>query len=339
MPLICYKSKRFDDATVSVIDSAVEIVEDYARQGYDLTLRQIYYKFVSRDLFPDRWWLWDSIGRKWVRSSEGVVGATKNAEPNYKWLGGIVNDARLAGLIDWQYITDRTRNLEQNGHWECPQDIVRACSQQFRIDRWVRQGNYVEAWIEKDALVGILEKACVPLDIPYFSCRGYTSQSEMWAASQRLLGKMTNGKDVHIIHLGDHDPSGVDMSRDIEQRLKMFVQHHLWENEDVTATLSVHRIALNMDQVRQHRLPPNPAKTTDARSSGYMDRFGDESWELDALEPATIVGLIQAKVEDLTDRVEWEKSEKEEESHKKDLVLCADKWPSVVKSLRKKVKR
>jgi hypothetical protein len=100
---------------------------------------------------------------------------------------------------------------------------VEACVEQFRLDKWGKQPNCVEVWVEKDALVGVLQVACEPLDVPYFSCRGYTSQSEMWTAAMRLLTHVRAGKHVYIIHLADHDPSGIDMSRDIRERIEMFI--------------------------------------------------------------------------------------------------------------------
>lgn len=334
MPKICYQSKRFDAATF--IAKANQILEEYAAQGYDLTLRQLYYQFVAR-------------------------GFISNKDTEYKRLGSIVNDARLAGEIDWSRITDRTRNLKQNGHWDSPSSIVAARARQYQIDKWASQDNYVECWVEKDALVGVLEVACQPLDVPYFSCRGYTSQSEVWGASQRLLAKIQDGKKVVIIHLGDHDPSGIDMTRDILDRLTMFLQYHRSveifrnnprpSNEDKDAWITrlvelsgqdsqymspveVRRIALNMDQIEQYGPPPNPAKLTDSRSRGYIDRFGDESWELDALDPATITGLIQDAVFELRDLDRWEESVSQEDVEKQELKRVANAWGTAVEATR-----
>ena len=198
---ICYQKKNFSGSSLAVIRQANAIIEDYEAQGYDLTLRQLYYRFVSKGLIP-------------------------NKDIGYQKLGSIINDARLAGMIDWDRITDRTRNLRKNSHWDSPQDIVATCAKQFQHDKWKDQKEYVEVWVEKDALVGILEQACEPLDVPYFSCQGYTSQSEMWGAAQRLLEKIRAGKKVTIIHLGDDDSSGVDIRRDIKERLQGFIERH-----------------------------------------------------------------------------------------------------------------
>jgi hypothetical protein len=326
MPLICYQKHNFDPGSLEIIHTATNILEDYAAQGYDLTLRQLYYQFVARGIIP-------------------------NKDTEYKRLGSIINDARLAGLVDWSHITDRTRNMQQNSHWSSPREIIEACQEQYQIDKWKRQTNYLEVWVEKDALIGVLEVACRPLDVPFFSCRGYTSQSEMWAASQRLLAKLREGKTVHIIHLGDHDPSGIDMSRDIEDRLTLFLRHHrirdycqahlkaspsrssstaLWispvmkiADTDAVEPVTVHRIALNMDQVRQYNPPPNPAKLSDARAKGYIEQYGEESWELDALEPAVITGLIQSAVDELRDGEAFKAALEEERQHREKLLTVA----------------
>jgi hypothetical protein len=293
MPKICYVPKNFSEAKLKTIAIANRILVDYARQGYDLTLRQLYYQFVSRALIANR-------------------------ENEYKNLGSLINDARLAGLIDWKHITDRTREVRQNPHWDSPSQIVNACVDQFQIDKWDRQQNYVEVWVEKDALVGVLEVACKPLDVPYFSCRGYTSQSEMWVAAMRLLEHHKAGQDLYIVHLGDHDPSGIDMTRDIEDRLNLFLEHHVGHR------VTINRVALNMPQIEQYTPPPNPAKLTDSRCASYMEKYGDESWELDALEPSVITALIQDTVSDLRDEDLWDEAVREENSHKRALEDAAE---------------
>ena len=336
MPLICYQPKKFDPGTRVVIQRANEILDEYAAQGYDLTLRQLFYQFVARGVIP-------------------------NKDTEYKRLGSIVNDARLAGEIDWDRITDRTRNLKENSHWANPQDIVAACGDQFQVDKWDTQPNYVEVWVEKDALVGLLEVACRPLDVAYFSCRGYTSQSEVWVASQRLLAKIRAGKRVTVIHLGDHDPSGIDMTRDIMDRLHNFLSYHGIrdvaqqnptrngeEFEDYKERLrpilqnawqcaepvEVHRIALNMDQVQQYAPPPNPAKLTDSRARGYIANYGDESWELDALDPTTITDLIRLHVGRLRDDKLWEAAVAQEQKGRRELKAVAGGWDDAVRATK-----
>lgn len=162
--------------------------------------------------------------------------------------------------------------------------MIASARYSYLLNKWDGQPNYVEVWVEKDALVDIVGQACRPLDTPYFSCRGYTSQSEMWSAAQRFISQDYRDNRV-IIHLGDHDPSGIDMTRDIQERLKLF-----------EADVIVKRVALTMNQIQTYNPPPNPAKLSDSRCGKYIDQYGDESWELDALEPKVITDLITDEV-------------------------------------------
>ena len=262
MPKVRYKTMKLKEGTLRTIAQAIKILEAYDAKGYKLTLRQLYYQFVGHDLFPDdRRWRW--TGSRWVKDPDG----TKNADPNYKWLGTAIDSGRLCGLIDWSYIEDRTRNLEARTHFENPDDVIEAAFHSYRIDRWARQDVRPEVWIEKEALSGIFERVCRKWDIPLFACRGYTSQSEMWSAAQRLHLYRNKGQQPIILHFGDHDPSGIDMTRDIHDRMGVF-----------KLPMEVQRLALNMDQIEHYRPPPNPAKSTDARFRSYRAAFGNESW-------------------------------------------------------------
>lgn len=299
MPKICYIEKTFNPEHLRLIGLANDIITSYHAQGYDLTLRQVYYQMVARDEIP-------------------------NTMQSYKRLGGIIDDARLAGLIDWTAIVDRTRKLRELGHWETPADIIVSASHSFRIDKWKDQDCRVEVWVEKDALVGVIGQVCERWDVPYFSCRGYTSSSEMWLASQRLKRHSRGGQTPIIIHLGDHDPSGKDMTRDIDDRLTLFM-----------GGLEVNRIALNMDQIEQYDPPPNPAKITDSRAKKYIEEFGDESWELDALEPSVIDALIDEKIQEIIGLDLWEEAVEAEEKERQHLGQAAERWSEVVTMLNK----
>ena len=242
-----------------------------------------------------------------------------NTTKSYKRLGNIVNDARLAGLIDWESIEDRTRAVVSPSHWDNPTDIVAACAQSFRRDKWIGQAYRPEVWIEKEALAGVVEGVCRELDIPFLSCRGYTSQSEMWSSAMRLKAfAKTSGQKPVILHFGDHDPSGIDMTRDITDRLRTFM-----------GGLELRRLALNMPQVEQYKPPPNPAKVTDSRFESYRQNFGGDSWELDALEPSVLVALIRDTVQSLRDDAKWNAAVEEEARDRKSLATAAERWGEI----------
>lgn len=292
MPRICYERKNFGADSLGVIAQANVIIAEYAKAKYKLTLRQLYYQFVSRDYIP-------------------------NTMQSYKRLGSIINDARIAGKIDWDAIEDRTRNLEKQATWDSPKDILEACAKQFKFDWWEDQDFRVEVWVEKEALVGVIERTAYKYRCPYFACRGYTSQSEAWAAGRRFKEYNEAGQAVKVIHLGDHDPSGIDMTRDNLERLTLFA-----EQGDV----EVIRVALNMDQVRQYNPPPNPAKLTDSRCTGYIRNFGNQSWELDALRPDVIDGLISSEIEKYIDDEKWEEAEQREANARERIAEMAENW-------------
>lgn len=300
MPKIQYQEIKFRPETLKLISICESILEEYDAQGFDMTLRQLYYQFVSRDIIA-------------------------NKQSEYKRLGSIVNDARLAGLIDWNSIVDRTRNLRTLTAWDNPEEIIENSAAGYHLDRWATQSVRPEIWIEKDALAGVFERVAHELDVPLFSCRGYTSQSEVWSAAQRML-RHEKGRNhdegvkqlPFIIHFGDHDPSGIDMSRDIKERLAGFGGH-----------LTFKRLALNMKQVEEYEPPPNPAKLTDSRCQGYMARFGDESWELDALEPQVLAELVREAILDVRDDVAWGEIEKRETEDKQILQQISDRYDDV----------
>lgn len=306
MPRIAYEERRFIRTSKALIIQANVIIQEYRDQGFTLTLRQLYYQFVARGLL-------------------------ENTQRSYKNLGSIVSDARLAGLIDWNSIEDRTRRLESNGHWDSTGDIVEAVADQFTIDLWVGQEYRPEVWIEKDALVGVIAPVCKDLDVPYFACRGYVSQSAQWRAGRRLQEYRANGQKPIVFHLGDHDPSGIDMTRDNGDRLALFAQPMLTEpNWTAEGGVEIIRLALNMDQIEEHSPPPNPAKVTDSRFKGYVADFGAECWELDALEPAMIVQLIRDAVEGVTDPDPMAERASLQGTMRADLQAAAENWDDIM---------
>ena len=310
---IQYQPFKFQPWREALIEQVNQIVDAYREQGYSLTLRQVYYQFVSRDWLPERW-------------ADKATGSTNN-ERSYKNLGKLVSEGRLAGLISWEAIEDRTRELTSNAHWTAPVDIVGGAAQQYAIDKWEPQPKRVEIWVEKDALEGVIARPARMLDVSYFSCRGYTSQSAMHEAARRLQGYIENGQQVVLLHLGDHDPSGIDMTRDIEQRLGLFLGRH-------SAELEVRRIGLNMDQVRRYGPPPNPTKVTDTRAQTYIDTFGRRCWELDALEPSVIDRLITDEVLAERDQELWDEKAREEAAEQQLLSACHERWDEVARFLQ-----
>ena len=237
MPKIQYKEIAFKQKSLDLIELVNSVIDEYRAQGYELTLRQAYYQLVAR-------------------------GYIENNERSYKNIGSLINDGRLAGLIDWNSITDRTRNLRNRAHWDQPQDVIYSAKYSYLLDKWEGQPNYVEVWVEKDALI------------------------------------------------------------DIQERLEMF-----------GADVYVKRVALTMNQVTTYNPPPNPAKITDSRCGKYIDQYGEESWELDALEPQMLTKLITNDVTALRDDAIYQAICDREEAEKRELQTVADEYQKVISFL------
>lgn len=290
-------TKRFHNETLGLISTINAILDNYEAQGYDLSLRQLYYQLVARNLI-------------------------ENTEKSYKNIGNVVSDARLAGLIDWNMIRDRGRTTSHSSHCESVSSVVRSSMYGFKVDMWARQNNYVEVMVEKQALEGVLEPVCYEFDIPFSANKGYSSSSAMYDASKRFIVAAQEGKSLHVLYLGDHDPSGIDMTRDVDDRFQLFITGPT-DDEHIH---TVNRLALNMDQVRKFKCPKNPAKLTDTRANDYIRKFGVSSWELDAVEPSTLAQLVKDAVNNLIDPDIWEEDLAKEKLGRDELTQLADNY-------------
>lgn len=273
-----YIEKRFSAESCSLLTVIDEIVEEYQADGYMLTTRQVYYQLVARDI-------------------------VENSLNSYKRVAGLINDGKLAGALDWDALEDRTREFKTRGHWNSPSEILAASADQYHEDLWDGQSSRVFVIIEKEALVGVLESLCHRYDVPLLAARGYPSGTVLREFAQRhLIPALHGGVYCKILHLGDHDPSGIDMTRDLRDRIELFSEQ--------SSGLHVDRIALNMAQIEELRPPENPAKSTDARFASYRKKYGASSWELDALPPAYLNQLVESRIQAMIDDVRWRERQK-----------------------------
>lgn len=283
--------KRFSSDNAYKIVLMNAILDEYSAQGFDLSLRQLYYQLVARDHI-------------------------ENSPKSYKNLGNLVSNARLTGYIDWSMIVDRSRSQIINQHWDDPGHIVQAAAKSFQIDKWENQPIHMEVMVEKDALSGVLLPVTKRQDIYFTANKGYPSASLLYRMSKRLIYYLGLGKDIYILHLGDHDPSGMDMTRDLADRLELFTGY----------PVNIQRLALNMDQIEQYNPPENPAKLTDTRANVYIQEYGYSSWELDALEPKVLAELVNNFVDEHRDKSLWQEALDKETDMQQDLNTFADQW-------------
>jgi hypothetical protein len=286
--------RKFSPASKEIIVLVNLILSDYESQGFRLTLRQLYYQLVSRAYIPNT-----------VRS--------------YKNLGNLVSDARQAGLIDWYMIEDRGRYTSIPSHWRNPGEIIDGAAASFRTDPWIDQPYHIEVMVEKDALSGVLDPICRKLDVGITANKGYSSSSTTYNIAKRIYYKQKAGKKICVLYLGDHDPSGIDMTRDVKKRLQLY---------SGIDDIEVVRLALNWDQIEMWKPPENPAKETDARFEAYAAEFGTSSWELDAVEPKVLADLVKDIVLKRIDVPKWKAAKAREKAMRLELKQFAAKYVS-----------
>lgn len=242
-----------------------QIIERYQSQGYRLTLRQLYYQLVSSDIIP-------------------------NKQAEYSKLSTLLKEGRMGGVVDWDAIEDRLRRPDKPSSWDSPKQILESCIAQYRCDRMKGQKTYIEVWVEKDALSGVLKRVTTKYGIPIIVNRGYSSATAMFDAHERFQIANDNGQEIKVIYVGDFDPSGQDMIRDITDRIQEFNRHDY--------DFKIVPIALTWDQIKQYDPPPNPAKISDPRAKEYIKKHGATSWEVDALRPDVLNDLLESSIRD-----------------------------------------
>ncbi len=272
-----------------VVPLVNEILDQYT---FALTVRQIYYRLIS-----DPYLLFE------------------NTRSNYNGFDRILTKAREEEEIDWTRIEDRTRQSiggEEKIADETPEDFLQAyiytlksCWQYYDKKMWTSQKKFLEVWVEKDALSSLVSQACRKYRILTFPSRGYSSFTKIKEGIDRL-SYLEDKEQICILHLADHDPSGLGMTQDLKNRFAKYDADFI----------EVERIALNIEQVREFDLRPNPVKRADSRAAEYVQAFGTECWELDALPPDELQKIIVAEIETYIDLDAWKDTEEEIEEGK-----------------------
>lgn len=279
---MAYSFRSMHSSSQRLLDQMIKIIEGYEQRGYKLTVRQLYYQLVSRNVVP-------------------------NDMSSYQRTSKVLQTGRMTGQVDWDTIVDRARVPRMRQQYPTMGSFVEAVKNSYRCLRWDGQEYYLEVLVEKEALAGILEPVTDKYHVLLLANKGYLSTSAMHDVALRM-GMHEQDRQCIILYMGDHDPSGMDMVRDIRDRLRGFMCY-----------TRVERIALTMDQVGQHDLPPNPAKRTDPRSRRYSDEYGGRSWELDALNPEILTGILREHILRYLDVRKYEEAIRREQREKDEL--------------------
>jgi len=297
----------------------------YMKKKIKLSNRQLYYRLVGKDLIP-------------------------NFIEIYKRVCKFLTDCRYGGYIDWDAIEDRGRVPKRKSQWNTVQDLIDSAVNSYRLPRWKDQEYYVELYCEKEAMDSVLRPITDKYHIYFGYNKGYCSASTIYDIAKRVKTQIEKGKKVKVLYLGDHDPSGLDMIRDVEQRIKEFLiiwlddyfwktecenkesdwyktyehGHDGWRNyfeqDYINEKFEVIHVALTTDQIKQYNPPPNPAKFTDPRANDYVSMHGKISWELDSIEPEILMQLTEDAILKYLDIDKYNKWLKKENKDIKKLV-------------------
>jgi len=262
-----------------VVEAALEVFEQYDTA---LTLRQLYYRLVSRHLFT-------------------------NTINSYKRLSRIMVKAREQRDVPVNCLEDRSRRILGRGDtgYATAEEFLRRritglkeSYKEFTMPMWDDQPNYVLVSLEKDALSRLMSDIANQYSVRTFPTRGYPSFTYVNRMAA-YIRKRLKGKPTVVLYFGDFDPSGIDIERDLADRLRKYD----------AGDFKVIRIALTKDQIQQYDLPPMPVKRSDARSEGFLESYGDQSVELDALDPNTLKFMVAQSIAANIDLDLWRKKE------------------------------
>jgi hypothetical protein len=321
-----FRNFKLSNSNVEKLNMINSIIKEYQQEGYKLTLRQLYYQLVSRDIIP-------------------------NKQSEYSKLSKLLKEGRMSGVVDWEAIEDRLRVPFIPYSNTSPTQAIEDAIDQYRLNRQRNQQVYLEVWVEKDALSGVLRRITSKYHINLLVNRGYGSVTAIHDAYTRFSNQIRKGNKVKILYLGDHDPSGIDMIRDIKERImEMLMQldgisllenkygevfhrneefqnwneekyddddffydeevrvleesgEYVWRYDKayIKDSFNVEAIALTTEQIKTYNPPPNPAKVTDPRAKDYIKKFGRVSWEVDALNPKTLNQILTNSIENNID--------------------------------------
>ena len=212
-----------------------------------------------------------------------VKGIVEKSEAGYSKVQTDLVAMRRNGQLPYDWLADNTRWQRKPVTFDSIQEALQDTAHFYRKSLWRNAECYVEVWLEKDALAGVVTPVTDEYDVPLMVARGYASLSFLHNAAEHIAAM---GVPTFIYHLGDYDPSGVNAGEKIEQTLRELAPD---------ADISFARIGVTPEQIRAWNLPTRPTKQTDSRSKG----FGDISVELDAISPETLRGLVRDYLEQL----------------------------------------
>jgi len=252
--------------TTRLIAAAVAILKAES----PMTIRQLFYRLVSQGLIP-------------------------NDRKSYQNVSRVMTKPRDDGRCSFDAIVDRSRPSYTPSVWKDASKYGEAIKKSYRKDYWETQPNHVEIWTEKDAIIGSIEPVTDELGVTVRVGRGFLSTTKAHDIAERFQGI---DKPIHVFYLGDHDPSGQEIERDLYERIRTYGSGYF----------DLERLAIHKSDISLYNLPPLRIKDGDLRAAKFRRQYGEECVELDALPPDILRARIRDAVEYLQDLVAWNRA-------------------------------
>lgn len=260
-----------------------------------ISVRGVFYRAVSTGIYPN------------------------TEQKYYRQVCGIILKLRRAGIVPYLWVTDGTREHYKPSSWSGLQDFGDTVRAAYRKDFWASQTDYLEVIVEKDAMSGVLRPVSDEYDIGLNVIRGNSSETFVWSLAERLR---EIEKPVFILYAGDHDPNGLDIERDIRQRLQRFMGRPVsWERLAITSEEFSERADLTGFPVRQ-----NDSKGWRTRCADYIARYGDKCIEVDALPPTEIRQRLKDAIEAHINQTAWQRLRAAEELERETIRQTFSRW-------------
>jgi hypothetical protein len=270
--------------TAAEIEEIKAVAREELATAHPMTLRQVHYRIVAR-----------------------ADNTYTNTKGDYNQLSRWLVQERLSGAIPWEWIEDRLRKPRRVSMFEDLEAFILATRDSYRRNVWPDQPDYLEVFVEKDALSAIFENVLNSYGVTLNVGRGYSSWSSIKAAADRFDAGGT------ILYFGDFDPSGEYMVRALKESLANPNLPNGGSFPDVI------KCALTPADIQTYDLPPDFTKATDTRQAAFVERYGDVAVELDALPVGVLRDRIIREVERRLDLRALERTRVDESSDKERL--------------------
>ena len=312
----------------TIVESVNKILSEYS---YPLTLRQIHYRLVANGMIPNTRSAYNGLSKWPVKAREHVeIDDTKIEDRARSVITGIEGYDSPEGFVD------------------AAESWLHELGSDYHANLWANQDVFLEIWVEKDALSQVIARAAQPFRVIVCPSRGYSSYT--YIKRMAVDGRFSRvDKPIIILDFRDHDPSSIQMTEDLQRRLAKYggVDFASFDNDlalnlnaafkDLFAgagmpaaiiaksskqfgnAITVQRVALTIEQVKEHDLMPNPTKHADSRSAKYVAEYGDQCWELDAIPPDKLQKLVVAAINEHIDRDRWNAALEQEQKDQAEL--------------------